>query len=329
MNALLCLDWWCATKHSRGSVAAYSAEERGQPKETMDQEKETNVNMHEETTGETQGQRSRGSHASTNSHFSSQTLTSSDSGTSLTPSGSPHTYHPFLQPRFSTKTQNLLLGILDIFTISTLAAHIATFFVSLPTAIAFCNIPSVVSYPELEFGTTNMLPSMRDRCIGLNVDIHVAGGFAVFMAIILGILHVIALAMRFQEYIRPGRDISGEKRAADEAQEADLGCLGDGAKASFSTVFSSGRRDSTHRCTSSGTVRTHGKRTISTTQSRISSSVSAEERSAGLRFVGWSGERADHAGHAARMRAGRTGGSETSENVTIWCEVLLECLVGE
>ena len=295
----------------------------------MNQEKETNVSMHEETADEPREQRNHRAHTSTISQLSSHTPTTSDSGTTLTPSGSPHTYHPFLRPRFSAKTQNLLLSFLDIFTIFTLAAHTVTYFVSLPTAIAFCNIPSVVSYPEQELGTTNVLPSMRDRCIGLNVDIHVAGGFAVFMAIILGVLHLITLAMRFWECIRPGRSCFAEKRAADGGQDAGLGGLSDRAKASSFTVLSSERMDSTRRCTSNGTARRRSEKTISTIESRLATSVSAEERSAGLRFVDWSAERAEHARQTARMRAGKREWSETSENVTTWSEVLLECLVDE
>lgn len=295
----------------------------------MDQEKKTNASMHEEVAGDTRGQRNHSAHASTISQLSSHTLTTSDSGTSLTPSGSPHTYHPFLQPRFSVKTQNLLLSILDIITILTLAAHTVTYFVSLPTAIAFCNIPSGVSYPELELGTASVLPSMRDRCIGLNVDIHVAGGFAVFMAIILGILHLVTLAIRFWECVRPGRDSFTEKRATDRGKKADLGGLGDGTKASSSTVFSFSPRDSAHRCTSSGVAKTHTEKTISTIESRIAPSVSAEERSAGLRFGDCSAQRAEYAGQAVRVHAGRTGRNGTLDNVTMWSEILLECLIDE
>lgn len=250
--------------------------------------------------------------------LSSHTSIAAERKTLPTPSGTPYTHHPFFHRRLSLTTQNLLLSILDVLMIAILAAHIATYFISLPTAIKLCYLPEVLSHPNLRFGETKRMLSMRDRCIGLNMDIHIAGGFAVFMAIVLGVLHLAALVVRVWECVRIDRE---EWAGPSASMGQDVGM---GASLKSSAVCTSARGSSTIPSTQSPISTARNSPATSTGRSRNTTSISVEELGTGIRFVD---RGAGGTERTTRRRTDRSGESETLKGLTRWSEVLLECLI--
>ena len=224
-------------------------------------------------------------------HASSPT----EHGRDLTSAQQPHTYHPLLHPRLSSFTRLLLLSIWDVLLIAILAAHIVTYFVSLPTALALCSLPRVLAHPDIKYLVIDRSLTVRNACLGLNMDIHVAGGFAVFLALMLGTLHLAALAVRFWKCVAFKR-AGVVSRCADQEEKADVEGVGKRASEVAGVSLTS----------------------------RTAVSISGEERSTGIEFVDWNAERAEQ---MARRRAARTDESETSKVGSKWSETVLECLI--
>ncbi|KAJ4984739.1 hypothetical protein SVAN01_09776 [Stagonosporopsis vannaccii] len=199
------------------------------------------------------------------------------------------------------RTRVLLLSAFDLLMLAVLAGHSVTYFVSLPTAIAFCSLPAVLASPDQAFGVDKVQLSVRDRCCGLNVDIHVAGGFAVFMALVLGLLHLAGLVVRGWDgmvgVIEREHQQGGQMSAVDSAV-SESGVLSSRGSYCISA--------SRHSTAAGGP--------------RIRNSSGPEEGSAGIRFVNWSDE---GAGRTARHRAACLEESEAPQ----WSEVFLECLI--
>jgi hypothetical protein len=144
-----------------------------------------------------------------------------DKASSLPPS-LPYTYHPLLHPRLPPTTQTLLLGALDILMLLALAGYSILYFFSLKTALRFCG-SELLSDAELPYGPRNVTLSQRDLCYGLNVDVHVAGGFAVFMTFVLGLWHLAALVMRVCERVVFGRGGVVGEVPTDQGEYAGVG----------------------------------------------------------------------------------------------------------
>ncbi|KAF9690645.1 hypothetical protein EKO04_011284 [Ascochyta lentis] len=216
-----------------------------------------------------------------------------------------HTHHP----RCSPSTLLTLLTSFDILILSILTAHIATYLISLPTALALCNTPAVLAYPDWEFGATNVVLGMRDRCIGLNVDIHVAGGFAVFMAVVLGLLHLAALGVRGWGVVRLGwGGVLTRRRSVDGKWEVEMR----GRSGEKSARVSTASRRSMPRIDGAA----------SSIDSHIATSVGAEERGTGIGFVDWRTECTERA-----ERRGADTARESEGSPAKWSEVFLECLI--
>lgn len=221
----------------------------------------------------------------------------------------PHTYHPLLNPYFSPLTQTTLLTILDILLITILAGHTVTYFLGLPTALAFCDLPEITTPLKQTASEPRLLRSRRERCIGLNVDIHVAGGFAVFMAVVLGLLHLAALGMRLWACGVWGRAGVVDACASNRGKEEDGARSGD-REVATSVQASLRSHSMAHR--RSGLQ--------SSGQLHDASSLGHEEHSTGVRFVDWSAERAGQRGE-------ETSRADMSKSRPAWSEALLECLI--
>lgn len=323
LHALLCLDWWCLLQHSREGGDGKVDSRVGGDVMSCDQKTLESISVHRDTYDRNQNNHGHRTHASTMSQLSSHTSISSATKVTLTSPAQPHTYHPLLHPYLLPRTQNILLSMLDIVMLAILAGHITSYFISLPRYLKHCAGPDVLSAPDLEFGEARVPLSMQGRCIGLNVDIHVAGGFAVFMAIVLGLLHIAALVVRIWERVHFGEEgVVGKATVEDDstrfASKHDITPEAfdatDLVTRSNSTVSSRPRDEASEQPNSAA----------STTTFRDSASISAEERSTGVRFVDWSAESADH---TARRREIRTDSGEMSKEGSKWGEVLLQCLI--
>mgnify|MGYP004502170507 CR=1 FL=1 len=207
--------------------------------------------------------------------------------------------------------------------IAILAGYIVTYFFSLPTAIASCSLPAVLAHPEQEFGEKKVPLSVQDRCIGLNVDIHVAGGFAMFMAVVLGLLHIAALAVRVWGCIKFEHG-GAVGPCADGVDMVEGGIKDNEASTRSSTAGPSFRSSSTLYSTPTKKSKSHANTTSSTAERRNANSIGTEERSTGVQFVDWSVERAER---TARRRTVRTDENEASKGGSEWSEILLECLI--
>lgn len=165
---------------------------------------------------------------------------------------------------------------------------------------------------------------MRDRCIGINADIQVAGGFAVFVALVLGALHVGVIVVRAWEVWRCGWEgVVGWMREDCDGGWVVRGGEGRGEKGVAGQVDGSFGHDiDTFSRLSPSSVR-HVVHAAPSDESNVAPSISAEERSTSVRFVDWSAERAEQ---RARRRTSRTAESEEPEGTVKWSEVLLECL---
>lgn len=283
-GALMGVDWWCGVLNGRWGGG-----------EGVDE-----VTRSCESHGRTTSISKDDSHVARHAYISSATHAAPASRIQ------PSTHHPLSHRRFSHTTRTLLLTALDLLMLAILAAHGVTYFVSLPTAIAFCDLPAVLSSPAQELGEDKVPLSVRDRCIGLNVDIHVAGGFAVFMALVLGLLHLAALGLRGWEAVRFGREgVVGQMVKSEWIGLAVGESSALGSRVSYISV--SGKSEGQ----AGGGL-------------QASTSIGAEERSTGIRFVNWSGEGGER---TARRRVARSYESEALNGSSNWSEMFLECLV--
>lgn len=218
-----------------------------------------------------------------------------------------------LHRRVSAQTQRALLTVFDLAILAVLASHIVSYFVSIPRYLAYCAEDYVRAIPPLGFGTAGHVLSARDRCLGLNVDIHVAGGFSTFMAIVLSVLHCAALVVRSWEWA--GLCGEGLTTRHESSREKTFGAS--------NTAASTLRSRSTPSFRARLKTSDHHGSTAAATPPHTWKSASAEEHSTGIRFINRSAELAEY---AARRRERRAGASATSEEGSRWSEVLLECL---
>ncbi|KAF3051221.1 pre-mRNA-splicing factor 8 [Didymella keratinophila] len=332
-HALLCLDWWCLLLYGRDdgyvSTDCSTAENSNGRLDDLSCGRERCADAEKEAayTGRHELERSRSSQdraidASTPSRLSSNASPSSTTVRSSRPSAL-YTYHPFLHRRLSPLTQNALLTILDLAMLTILTDHIASYFLSLPRYFSHCNTLRVIAEPDFLFGDTGKFLNVRQGCIKLNVDIHVAGGFSTFLAIVLGMLHVSALVVRGWEYGQLGKEgVTGT--AFDPA-----------AKAQKERKYETASTDSSIKdpavASSSALSERLGDRnagqpgsSASTTSLRTSPSIGNEERGTGIGFRDWSAECAEH---GVRRRARGTEDSHMETEDSKWSRVFLECLI--
>jgi hypothetical protein len=203
--ALLRLDWWCLLHYGRDNERKI-AENRFGREMGGDEEKETGyISVHKDAYDRSSDETDRVIDASTTLRLSPETLPSSATITNSALSGQPHAYHYSLYLHLSTRTQTTLLNILDLTMLAILAGHIVSYILSLPQYLEHCDRPRVTSAPDIEFGQKKVPLNVRQGCIKLNVDIHIAGGFSTFMAIVLGLLHIAAILVRIWERIQLGK----------------------------------------------------------------------------------------------------------------------------
>lgn len=324
LHALLCLDWWCLLQHGReGGDEKVDSRVGG---DTMSGDEKTleSISVHRVTYDRSRNNHGRRTHASTMTQLSSHASISSATKVALTSPAQPHTYHPLLHPHLLPRTRNMLLSTLDIIMLAILAGHITSYFISLPRYLKYCTGPDVLSAPDQEFGEARVPLSMQGRCIGLNVDIHVAGGFAVFMAIVLGLLHISALVVRIWERVHFGEEGVVGKAITEDDSTIRCASKHDVPPEAFDATDLVTRLSSTVSSKPRDEASEQPNSAASTTTFRDSASISAEERSTGVKFVDWSAERADH---TARRRELRTDSGEMSKEGSKWGEVLLECLI--
>lgn len=259
LHALLCLDWWCFHLHDR----------RGN-------EQDEDIDNRSRKTHDCR------IHASTISQLSSRTASSSTSEVASPPSGQPRTYHPLRRPLLRSPVQNILQSVLDITMVAVLAAHTASYFLSLPRYLAHCRGPAVESAPEVEFGEANVPLSVRDRCIRLNVDIHIAGGFAVFMAIVLGLLHIAGLAVRAWKRVELGKDGVSSNTSVESGSAEKHERESNAASSELEAAGSVMRSNSTVCSRPHAEISREYSFTTSLATPRDSASFSAEERNTGI-----------------------------------------------
>lgn len=317
-HALLCLDWWCLLRYGRDDGYETAADTVGW-KRSADEERDATY-MSKPKLERSRNRSDRATDASTPSRLSLNSSPSSTVRTS-TPSA-PYTYHPLLLRRFSPRTQSTLLSIFDLAMLAILSGHIISYFVSLPQYFSHCNTASVIAAPDFLFGDTGKLLNVRQGCIKLNVDIHVAGGFSTFLAIVLGALHGASLMVRGWEYVRLGRKRRG--RVGEECATANPNVDEHGGVSRESGLEDPNLGSISALPGKSGgmTAGPPGS-SASTTAVHTSRSSGNEERGTGVRFVDWSAERAEH---RERRRGRGTEMSELDGEGSKWSEALLECL---
>ena len=312
LHALWVLDWWCALLHGHQDGEQDGEEGGGDWKVGGD-------DLEKRETGNALG---RSEHDSTPtrplSTYSSPspTATTADDETTSPLSSLPYTYHPLLHPRLPQTTQTLLLSALDLLVPLALAGYSILYFFSLKTALKFCE-SELLSDIKIRYGERNVTLSQRDLCLGLNVDIHVAGGFAVFMAFVLGLLHLAALGMRVGEGVVFGRGGVGGEGAKERGGGAGVGDEKQESASSAAVSSLPGITVYPRPSLEAGSKR-------STDRPRGATSLGWEERSTGVRLVDWSAERA---AQNARRRANHTDESKDTTTEKRWAEALLECLL--
>ncbi|KAJ8109388.1 hypothetical protein OPT61_g7494 [Boeremia exigua] len=287
----------------------------GQMKHSISQERETSDGRLEETDNEHSKNHPHHTHTlstSCNATYASvKTIGEAHSASQAL----PQAHHPFLHPRFSATKQNVFLSILDVVMIAGLTGHIVTYFVSLPTAIASCMLPAALLSPNEEFGEDKKQRSVQDRCFGLNMDIHIAGGFAVFVALVLGILHLAALVVRLWEWCRFGGQGVAQKDFADDGHMVRA--------EQASPVLSSPDRSFSSRSQTYSNSVLHTASVRSAVEPR-NTSIGAEEASTGVGLADRNGGGMEQ---TARPHSARTDKSEDPGVDVKWDEVLLECLI--
>ncbi|KAF3035541.1 pre-mRNA-splicing factor 8 [Didymella heteroderae] len=309
-HALLCLDWWCLLLYGRDDGCETGKNSiRGDT--CGDDAKDTLcMSVHKDAYDRSSNRRDRASGASTTWRLSPTTSVSATIEAMSTSSCQPYIYHPLLHERLSLRAKNTLLSILDLILIAILISHIVSYFLSLPQYISHCNNAEVASAPDFPFGDTGKFLNVREGCIKLNVDIHVAGGFSTFMAIVLGVLHIAALVVRGWEFRKLGKvDTGNESERATGSSILEYPSSQSSSIASSHPVhqgiFQPGSAAST---TSLGSSKSNGK----------------EERGTGIRFVHWNAGPSDY---TARRRGGKNEASEIDKEGSKWDEMLLECLI--
>ncbi|KAF1931091.1 uncharacterized protein M421DRAFT_339437 [Didymella exigua CBS 183.55] len=240
-----------------------------------------------------------------------------DPSPATTVPSTPSTYRSLLHHRLSPRTIHILLGVLDILMLAVLTSHIASYILSLPQYLSHCRGFAVDTAPPLEFGAAKVPLSVRDNCVKLNVDIHVAGGFSTFMAIALGLLHGAALLVRGWERVQLGEQgvlgkacvhhgpsVISISQCSRDTASARPGLEDPETKAnSARSTFSQPRDEASN---------THSA-AASLASPREHTSVGAEERGSGV-------------GSTVRRRERCTEVSETAKEGK-WDEVLLGCLI--
>ncbi|KAJ4368557.1 pre-mRNA-splicing factor 8 [Didymella sp. IMI 355093] len=200
--ALLRLDWWCLLHYGREDEHKI-AENRFGGEIGGDEEKETrHISVHKDVYDCSSDKTDRIIDTSTTLRLPLETLPSSATTMNSILLGQPHAYHYSLYLHLSTRTQTTLLDILDLIMLAILAGHIVSYILSLPQYLEHCDRLRVTSAPDIEFGPKKVHLNVRQGCIKLNVDIHIAGGFSTFMAIVLGLLHIAAMLVRIWEQIQ-------------------------------------------------------------------------------------------------------------------------------
>ncbi|KAF2795218.1 hypothetical protein K505DRAFT_15616 [Melanomma pulvis-pyrius CBS 109.77] len=144
-----------------------------------------------------------------------------------TPTEFPQTYHPLLSPDLP-RPLHILPSLYDVTLILLLVFHVAAFLLQLPSNLASCDwtppgpIPySFYSNPPrwnarlggqkqdggVESGSRDV--SVRDRCVRINIDNWISGGFDVAGCFILVALHGCVLVCRVWECVRRRRGVKG------------------------------------------------------------------------------------------------------------------------
>jgi len=121
----------------------------------------------------------------------------------------PLTYHPLLHPVLPSAARHVFLSCYDTLLILVFALHIYTYIITIQPSMAECDRPSYKDYPTDKLTPTRNVPratvifqsslSMRDRCLRLNWNIHIAGGFASALAALLAATHIVTLMCRLCE----------------------------------------------------------------------------------------------------------------------------------
>lgn len=312
LHALWVLDWWCALLHGHQDDEQDGEEgnEDWKMKE-IDLEKRETGNALQRSEHDSTRRRPLSTHSSP-----SPTATTTTDKTTSPLSSLPYTYHPLLHPRLPQTTQTLLLSALDLLVPLALAGYSILYFFSLRTALKFCE-SELLSDIKIRHGERNVPLSQRDLCLGLNVDIHVAGGFAVFVAFVLGLLHLAALGVRVGEGVVFGRGGVGGDFSLNRG-----GCAGGGDEKQEAASPAAVSSLPSTAVFPRSSLEAGGKH--STDRPRDATSLDSEERSAGVRLVDWSAERA---GQDARRRANYTDESRDTTTEKRWAEALLECLL--
>ncbi|KAF3003197.1 pre-mRNA-splicing factor 8 [Curvularia kusanoi] len=309
LHALLILDWWCAMScRYQGGGKEWEQGSYGERTAGEEWEKQENGDALVRFSSSEQGTDRAFQPSTRHSSFFDSAVVDENANPATT--NLPHTNHPLLHPRLPLVTQLVLISILDILMMLVLASHNVTYFVSLPTALEFCSHDRLLARP-VPFGVKRVLLSERDRCIGLNVDIHVARGFAVFMAMVLGLLHLAALTVRICECVQFGRE--GVVPYVHPEQGTQVG-VGDVVIEELDTRPAV---DLPFR------PRSNVYSSPSTDRPRAAASIDAEERSTSVNYVDWSAVRAEQ----RRRREVRTDESGISKSSMRWSEALLECLL--
>lgn len=317
-HTLLCLDWWCLLLYGRDDGSA-TAETTVGPEGGGDEEEQAAYIRKRKL--ERPNEIDRASDALTLPRLPSESSPSSATARTSTPS-TPPTYHPLLHHRLSSRTQDTLLSLFDLTMLIILTGHIMSYFLSLPQYFSHCNTASVLAAPNFLFGDTGKFLNMRQGCIKLNVDIHVAGGFSMFMAIVLGALHVASMVTRVCEYRQLGRKDMDRTRdrcvpANEDVNKQDM-------------VSMDGLEDpeveaNPALCKESRSMTADQLGSMAPTISlRSAESIDNEERGTGVRTVDWS---AEGARLGLRLRARRTEDSSTETEDSKWSGAFLECLV--
>lgn len=148
----------------------------------------------------------------------------------------------------------------------------------------------------------------------------------VFVAIVLGLLHLTAASVRIWGLVTLRRDEVVRKRADEEKGGVGKCRTGVQVSARTSAVTSSGQSSATLRPVSSSTSLTQIDGAMDTGQPRNATSISREGHSNDVGFVDWNAEQQMP---TARRRTGHTDETDTSRDTTRWSEALLECLIDE
>jgi hypothetical protein len=135
------------------------------------------------------------------------TFTPHASPTYTIPSKFPSTSHPFLSPGIPASLR-FLPTLYDIVMILLLLFHILIFLTSLHSNMEYCNWKSkegiaqpwdLTSDDESTAAATKSDMSLYDRCVRINIDNWISGGFDIGLCLLLLCLHVLLVLMRAWE----------------------------------------------------------------------------------------------------------------------------------